>query len=260
MYDFANILLTGRCNRRCPHCIGHALAGRALPDSLGLFPLPGLAEFLEALRRHGITQVSLTGTNTDPLLYRHPDRLIDCLRKEVPGVRLSLHTNGALALRRIRVFNRFDRATVSIPSFRPATCRRMTGSPRVPDLAEILRRSAIPVKVSTLVTPDNRAEIPEILRRCRELGVRRLVLRKLYGDLSPEDFFPGRIPVRIFGGNPVFEQDGLEVTCWDFERSTLRCLNLFSDGRIGTSYLLARTRLETGPRTAAAPSAGRAEA
>jgi MoaA/NifB/PqqE/SkfB family radical SAM enzyme len=240
MYDFANILLTGRCNRRCPHCIGHALAGRALPDSLGLFPLPGLAEFLVALRRHTICEVSLTGTNTDPLLYLHLDRLIDCLREEVPGIRLSLHTNGALALRRIRVFNRFDRATVSLPSFRPGTCRRMTGSPRVPDLAEILRLSDIPVKVSTLVTPGNRAEIPEILRRCRELGVRRLVFRRLYGDPSPADFFPGRKPVRTFGGNPVYDLGGMEVTVWDFRHSTLRCLNLFSDGSVGDAYELAR--------------------
>ena len=240
MYDFANILLTGRCNRRCPHCIGRALSGRSLPDSLGLFPLPGLAEFLDALRRHGVNEVSLTGTNTDPLLYRPLDRLIARLREGAPGARLSLHTNGALALRRIRAFNRFDRATVSIPSFHPATYRRMTGSPRVPDLAEILRQSAIPVKVSTLVTPDNRAELPEILRRCRELGVRRLVLRKLYGDPAPDDFFPGRIPVRTFGGNPVYEQDGLEVTVWDFGRSTLRCLNLFSDGSVGDAYELAR--------------------
>lgn len=240
MYDFANILLTGRCNRRCPPCIGHALAGRSLPDSLGLFPLPGLGEFLESLRRHGIREVSLTGTNTDPLLYRYPDRLIDTLRAVVPGVRLSLHTNGALALRRIRVFNRFDRATVSIPSFRPATYRRMTGSSRVPDLAEVLQRAAIPVKVSTLVTSDNRAEVPEILRRCRELGVRRLVLRQLYGETSPNNFFPGLGPVRTFGGNPVFELDGLEVTVWDFGRSALRCLNLFSDGSVTDSYELAR--------------------
>ncbi len=240
MYDFANILLTGRCNRRCPHCIGHALAGRSLPDSLGLFPLPGLAEFLEALRRHGIREVSLTGTNTDPLLYRHLGRLIDRLREELPGIRLSLHTNGALALRRIRVFNRFDRATVSIPSFRPATCRRMTGSPRVPDLTEILRRSEIPIKVSTLVTSDNRAEVPEILRRCGELGVRRLVLRKLYGDSSPENFFPDLNPVRTFGGNPVYALNGLEVTVWDFGRSALRCLNLFSDGSVTDAYELAR--------------------
>ena len=240
MYDFANILLTGRCNRRCPHCIGRALAGRAQPDSLGLFPLPGLAEFLEALRHHGVTEVSLTGTNTDPLLYRHPDRLIDRLRKDVPGIRLSLHTNGALALRRLRVFNRFDRATVSIPSFCPATYRRMTGSPRVPDLPEILRQSTIPVKVSTLVTPENREEIPGILRRCHELGVHRLVLRKLYGDSAPDDFFRGRAPVRIFGGNPVYELDGLEVTVWDFGWSTLRCLNLFSDGSISDAYELAR--------------------
>jgi MoaA/NifB/PqqE/SkfB family radical SAM enzyme len=240
MYDFANILLTGRCNRRCPHCIGHTLAGRELPDSLSLFPLPGLPAFLDAMRQHGICEVSLTGTNTDPLLYHYSGRLIHALRHGVPGVRISLHTNGALALRKIGIVRLYDRATISLPSFRPATYLRMTGSPHVPNLAEILRQAGIPIKVSVLVTPDNRPEIGEILHRCHELGVHRLVLRKLYGEDSPDDFFPNVVPVRLFAGNPVYDRDGMEVTVWDFHRSTLRCLNLFSDGAIRDAYELAR--------------------
>jgi len=97
----------------------------------------------------------------------------------------------------------------------------------------------IPIKISTLVTLDNRREISEIISRCKELAVRRLVLRRLYGETQPEDFFPGCAPVRLFAGNPVYDVDGLEVTVWDFARSTLRCLNLFSDGTISREYRLA---------------------
>jgi len=239
MARFANILLTGSCNQRCPHCIGRVLAARALPDNLDRFPLLNLEPFLDLLVQEGIQEISLTGTNTDPQLYPHEAALLDRLRDRLPGVRLSLHTNGRLALAKIDVFNRYDRATISIPSFRPETIRCMTGCDGGPDLAAILRRAMIPVKISTLVTQDNRTEIPEIISRCRELAVRRLVLRRLYGETQPEDFFPGCAPVRMFAGNPVYDVDGLEVTVWDFARSTLRCLNLFSDGTISRDYRLA---------------------
>ncbi len=239
MDRFANILLTGPCNQRCPHCIGRALAARALPDNLDRFPPLNLEPFLALLVREGIREISLTGTNTDPQLYPHEAALLDRLRDRLPGVRVSLHTNGRLALAKIDVFNRYDRATISVPSFRPETIRRMTGCDGGPDLAAILRQAVIPVKISTLVTQDNRREIPEIISRCRELAVRRLVLRRLYGETQPEDFFPGCTPVRMFAGNPVFDMDGLEVTVWDFARSTLWCLNLFSDGTISRDYRLA---------------------
>lgn len=239
MDRFANILLTGACNQCCPHCIGHALTARALPDNLDRFPLLNIEPFLDLLVREGIREISLTGTNTDPQLYSHEATLQDRLRDRLPGVRLSLHTNGRLALAKIEVFNHYDRATISVPSFRPETIRRMTGCDGGPNLAAILRRAMIPVKISTLITQHNRREISEIISRCRELGVRRLVLRRLYGETQPEDFFPGCAPVRLFAGNPVYDADGLEVTVWDFARSTLRCLNLFSDGTISREYRLA---------------------
>lgn len=240
MDRFANILLSGPCNLRCPHCIGHALRGRRLPENLDLFPLRGLDEFVARLNAEGIREVSLTGTDTDPQLYRYEVELLACLRSGVPGVRVSLHTNGRLVLRKMDVFNRYDRATISIPSFTPAAYRRMTGRPGVPDLQQILRRSVIPVKISTLVTIENRPEIPALMTKCRELGIQRLVLRKLYGETRPDDFFPGVEPRRYFAGNPVYDCGGLEVTVWDFTRSTMRCLNLWSDGTISRRYELAR--------------------
>lgn len=235
---FANILLAGPCNLRCPHCIGRRVPPRLKNPSLELFPLPGLQDFCTLLAERRVREVSLTGIDTDPLLYRHQVRLLEELRGRVPGVRVSLHTNGRLALARIAVFNCYDRATVSVPSFVPETCRAMTGSARVLDLGRILERASIPVKVSTLVTEDNLGEIPAILEHCRALGVRRVVLRRLDGDTRPWDLVPGHEPVAHFGGNPVYRWDGLEVTVWSFAASNLPCLNLFPDGSIDDHYLL----------------------
>ena len=52
----------------------------------------------------------------------------------------------------------------------------------VPDLAQIIDRAQIPVKVSCVVNDDNRHELPDFLERCQAIGIQRLVVRQLYGD------------------------------------------------------------------------------
>jgi len=247
---FANILFSGPCNQRCPDCIGRRLPRR--PANLDRFPVAGLERFCARLVRGGARQLTLTGTDTDPLLYRHLDRLVDELRRRVPGVRLNLHTNGRLALARIALVNRCDRACLSLSSFVPATSERMTGRRGVLPLERILEVSRVPIKVSVLVTGRNVAEVPAIIARCRALGLRRLVLRRCFGEGRRWPLLAGHSPVRRFAGNPVYDLDGLEVTVWDFERSALSCLNLFSDGTITEQYLLARGReARDDPRAAA---------
>jgi hypothetical protein len=138
------------------------------------------------------------------------------------------------------LFNRYDRATISLPSFDPPTCLAMTGSPRVLDLEAIVAVARIPLKISTLLTGHNEAEIPAIVEHCRRLGIRRLVLRKLHGGPSPPAPVAEWSLVGQFGGNPVYDAGGIEVTVWDFEGTHLRCLNLMPDGRLRADYLLAR--------------------
>jgi hypothetical protein len=96
----------------------------------------------------------------------------------------------------------------------------------------------IPVKISTLLSSENIKEIPDLVDYCRELGVRRMVLRKLYGGKSPPPPTAGWSFARDFAGNAVYDAGGIEVTVWDFERTRLQCLNLFPDGSITDSYLL----------------------
>ena len=82
-----------------------------------------------------------------------------------------------------------------------------------------------------------------LIDRCRELGISRMVFRKLYGETRQWNLFPDLSPTRYFGGNPVYEIDGMEVTLWDFSASCVRCLNLFSDGSISAEYELAERTL-----------------
>ena len=121
----------------------------------------------------------------------------------------------------------------------------MTGSGKVLDLAEIIRAATIPVKVSVLLTEHNFEEVPEIIARCGELGVERMVLRQpyepaAYSGPSRWEVLADQDPVGNFAGNPVYQLDGVEVTVWDFIATDLGCINLYSDGSINDEYLLAR--------------------
>jgi MoaA/NifB/PqqE/SkfB family radical SAM enzyme len=241
MYDFANILFAGPCNRACPWCIGRQLPDAVNVDNLQRYPPRGIEALLDAVNRARIREIVFTGTISDPQLYRHEARLLALLRERLhPRARFSVHTNGVLALGRIEVFNQYDRACISFPSFRPATYERLMGSRRVPDLAGIVRAARIPVKVSCVVNEHNAGEIREFIAECRRIGVRRLVLRKLYGD-SRRWEYPALPVVRMFKGNPVMDFEGMEVTYWDFDQSECRSINLFPDGTLGTSYLLTKT-------------------
>ena len=242
MYDFANILFAGPCNLRCPYCIGRQIDPALNRDNLDTFPLRNLDTFIRLVRRHGVRQVILSGTTTDPQLYRHEARLIGWLRQALPGAQLSLHTNGQLALDRMATFNLYDRATISLPSFDPEVYRRMTGSRRVPDLATIVQAARIPLKVSCVLTEHNVDRLDAFLDRCREIGIRRLALRHLVGDTRRWDVLRECTPVGSYRNNPVYDWNGLEITYWRFEATTSTALNLFGDGSINGAYHLLQAR------------------
>ncbi len=244
MTDFANILFSGRCNAACPLCIGRQVDPRRNQDNLDTYPPRGLDALTRLIAEQGIRQVVFSGTDTDPLLYRHASRLLRRLRWELPpGTKFSLHTNGRLALRQMDLLNQFDRACLSLPSFDPATYQEMMGVPGVPDLEAILGGARIPVKLSCLVTEANAGEMRAYLAHARALGIRRAVLRQPFGASLP---WEARLPLTELGwqprpayrGNAVFDFRGMEVTLWDFEQTASTSLNLFSSGEISRDYLL----------------------
>lgn len=246
MFDFANILFSGQCNARCPNCIGKLVEARLNVNNLHLFPPKNLERFIELLNQHQIRQIVFSGTNTDPLLYQHQEKLIALLRRRLhPDSRISLHTNGLLALKKMALFNTYDKVCISYPSLNRVTYQQMMGVSKPPDIVSIFRQSRIPVKISTLVTDINAQEINSLLETCEQIGIQRLVIRKLYGAESPWNAFinPKNLGLIFEGnyqGNPVYRFKGLQVTLWDFEKAKCRSLNLFSNGLISDQYLLTK--------------------
>ena len=241
-YDFANILFAGPCNLRCPYCIGKQVNPALNRHNLDVFPPRNMETFVELLRRHRVRQIVLTGTTTDPQLYRHEARLIRWPHQRLPGTQISLHTNGQLALDKMDVLDLYDRVSLSFPSFDPETYEQMTGSRRVPNLAAIVQAARTPIKVSCVVNEHNVNQIDEFLVRCRAIGIRRLVLRQLYGTPRHWDVLPSLTPTGTYRGSPVYDYGGMEITCWNFDCTSSTSLNLFADGTISDEYLLTRAK------------------
>jgi pyruvate-formate lyase-activating enzyme len=242
MIHFASILFSGPCNLQCPFCIGRKLGHLSLPDNLSMYPVPGLEDFLIELKREGVREISFSGTGTDPQLYRHEEKLIRHIRVTLgSSIRLSLHTNALMAVKKIAVFNLYDRACLSIPSFNGDTYRRLTGSPVMPPLEKLVSLSRIPLKLSVILCDQTEKEIPGYIRQAGSLGIKRIVYRQLFGSVRRKNPFSHLTPLRYFLGNPVYHIDGVEVTLWNFESTDARCLNLLSNGHITEHYLLEKT-------------------
>lgn len=240
-YDFANILFAGPCNRFCPFCIGQDIDARLSPNNLDTFPPLNWDEFTDEVRRNCIREIVFTGTTTDPHLYRHEEKLLNLVRRDLPETQISIHTNGALSLKNIRAFNLYDRAVISFPSFDVDTYGKMMGTRSVPNLEKILASSKIPVKISCVVNEQNIRELDGFVLRLKSLGVKRLVLRQLFGETRQWNVFPQLVPERFYRNNPVYDFDGIEVTYWNFYGTESKSINLFADGTIGHSYLLSQT-------------------
>ena len=81
------------------------------------------------------------------------------------GLSLSPGPNGLLALKKMEVFNRYDRVTLSFPSFDPTVYQAMMGLPRPPDLAAILARASEDACICVLHVPTGGdGRLPETAR------------------------------------------------------------------------------------------------
>jgi pyruvate-formate lyase-activating enzyme len=239
-YEFGNILFAGPCNQKCPFCIGAQIDPNLSPNNLKKWPLENLDAFITQMKETKTKKLIMTGTVTDPQLYKHEEQLIQHMREQLPGIHISLHTNGLLALPKMKVFNMYDNCTLSINSFNPETFAKLHGVKTMPNLPEIIKQSKIPIKLSCVVTEDNRYEIDDYLKRAAELGIKRVAIRHLFNNKQSWRLFENLTPQKMFCNNPVYNIHGMEVTYWHFDHTSGESLNLFADGTLSGHYLLAK--------------------
>ncbi|HET9047214.1 MAG TPA: GTP 3',8-cyclase MoaA [Casimicrobiaceae bacterium] len=120
------ISVTDRCNFRCVYCMPKDVFGRDYPflahsELLSFEEIERVARVFVDL---GVRKIRLTGG--EPLLRRNLERLVEALAT-IPGVDLTLTTNGALLGRKARALRDagLQRVTVSLDALDDATFRAM---------------------------------------------------------------------------------------------------------------------------------------
>lgn len=111
------ISVTDRCNFRCVYCMPRDVFGPDYPflARSELLSFEEIARLAGIFRGHGVEKVRLTGG--EPLLRKNVEHLIEMLA-DVPGLDLTLTTNGSLLARKARALKAagLRRVTVSLDS------------------------------------------------------------------------------------------------------------------------------------------------
>ena len=172
------ISVTDRCNFRCVYCMPKEAFGadhEFLPhrEILTFEEIVRLAQLFHA---QGMEKVRLTGG--EPLLRKDLDRLVAMLRAALPGVDLTLTTNGSALkayAKRLRDAG-LDRVTVSLDSLDDATFRAMNDVDfPVAKVLEGIEAAAAaglaPLKVNMVVKRGvNDGQVVDMARRFRGTG------------------------------------------------------------------------------------------
>lgn len=231
---FGNIHLSGPCNRSCYFCIGqHMMA-------------------LDSENRRGVHDVFVTGTNTDPLLFKHAPKLSAELRWRVPCARVGIRTNAA-ALRSVEQLLPYEMGSVTVCSLKPDIYRAMMGSGEPPDLQRVISLCdeagwREPPKVNVVLGPENKNDVLGTIARCEDAGIRRINLREPYGQPTVgnplERLESWRVPDVL--GMPSYQLGGVKVTYWDVHYCEVESVNLYASGRVSEDYPITRGHADSG--------------
>lgn len=244
---FANIHLSGPCNRACPFCIGQHMMSLDPYNNLDTWPLQNFDEFIRQCKEKNVSEVNITGTNTDPLLFTHTMELREALDNAFPDLLFGLRTNGVLALARPDLWALYDKASITVCSFNADVYKKMMGRGKAPDIAKILKQSEHmkSVKLNVVLGPENTAgrthsddaDVYNTLRIASELGVKRVNLREPYGQPHVGDPLQGRYEqIKTTLGMPTYQFGNTEVTWWDVHYVEVESVNLYASGKVSVTY------------------------
>lgn len=260
---FGNIHLSGLCNRSCYFCIGQHMMALDPLDVMDTWPLPGIDRFVDECNRRGISEINVTGSNTDPLLYKRTWRLRAYLGETIPGLVMKIRTNGAKPSADLRYY---DGGSVTCCSMTPDIYRAMMGQGHPPnwdELGQWMGHWRHAPKVNIVLGPENTVEnangvidwcetiahIEDATRDWVNGGIKRFNLREPYGqprvgnpfDLS-DPWMLGvteRVEDRL--GMPTYRVWGdILVTYWDVHYCEVESVNLYANGNVSIDYPISR--------------------
>lgn len=246
---FGNIHLSGACNRSCYWCIGQHMMALDSENNLDTYPLVGMDRFLFRCRERSVREINLTGTNTDPLLYRHIGKLREQLDRNIPNLKFGLRTNGALAVSKIDDVKLFDKLSLSIHSLDETIYRSIMGSGSVPDVAKILELTAPrPLKVNVVLCKENTqtGDVWKTIKGLIGMGVEKINLREPYGQPKIGNPLKYSRPTDMVLGMPRYQMGKCSVVYWDVHYVEVESVNLYANGNVSEDYPITRGHDVTG--------------
>ena len=172
------ISVTDRCNFRCTYCMPKELFGNDYPfmahhEVLTFEEIVRLAKIFRGL---GVEKIRLTGG--EPLLRKNIELLVEKLAKELPGVVLTLTTNGSALKAKAGALKAagLTRISVSLDSLDDATFRAINNaeypvSKVLEAIEEAVAAGLAPVKINMVVKRGvNDRHIVDMARYFRNSG------------------------------------------------------------------------------------------
>lgn len=245
---FGNIHLSGPCNRKCVFCIGQHMMALDPYNNLDVWPLVNIDQFVAECAKHNINEINLTGSNTDPLLYKHIFELREYLDKRVPNLKFGLRTNGADLQKFTSNIEAFDKLSISITSFNPDIYKATMGVGKPPDLKELTRWvEDKDVKINIVLCPEvfenyvgynwRDTDLFKTLKYIAKFpNIVKINVRRAYGQPALQNPFANFQPEKYVFGNPSYNIYGLQVTIWDVHYTEVESVNLYANGIVSTTY------------------------
>lgn len=243
---FGNIHLSGPCNRSCYFCIGQHMMALDPINNLRTWPLKNLHSFIYTCLHHNITEVNVTGTNTDPLLYERLAELKIELCRFIPNLVFGIRTNGVLSKQRQHILKIFDKGSLTICSFNKAIYKKMMGSGQPPNLQEIMPfyRHFTDLKLNIVLGDENMLtkDILKTIKVAQQHGIKKINLREPYGQSHIGD------PLKKWGykpsykhlGMPVYLFENTKVCYWDVHYVEVESVNLYANGVVSETYPITK--------------------
>ena len=236
---FGNIHLSGRCNRACYFCIGQHMMALDKYNVLDKFPLDGLDEFIVQCNERGISEINMTGSNTDPMLYLHTEKLKNYLSERIPNLFFKIRTNAVK--RDLDLLKFYDGGSVTICSFDNDIYKQMMGLGKPPDFEKILQATKhwTDFKVNIVLGDENvkSGDIHKTLAILERYGVPKVNLREPYGQSHIGNPLDGLSSCGSVFGNPFYFYDnGMIVTYWDVHYTEVESVNLYANGIVSNTY------------------------
>jgi len=260
-YSFANINLLGKCNVDCFFCLGkdiEDLLSQHNQLKVHFREWVNFTRFLALCREHNVSKIYVTGQNTDSLLYKYLDELVDYLHAE--GFEVGLRTNGYLAPKKYDTINKTELSCgYSIHTLQPITSQMILGRSDIPNWGEVLFRTQRP-RVSIVLNRANEHEFWELVRflshipHLRYVQVRRVSTDTRVAELTPDMVAYERIYSQVSAIFPItrrfvtdaeeYDIYGVKVVFWRTTKTSVNSINYFTDGTLSDEYFVVEGYLK----------------